>query len=607
MIAEMKKLMLFMPHTAVDVDAELTALGNLGVMHIMPLQTVKHQSIERVAARIEQLRKAISILDRFDEVETSNSDAVVVEDYSKLERGEIFLMEKVLEAEEKRNKLKQLKNHLIQDLEWFENWGNITLKDIEQLNDKGVWIKLYLLHDKELKRIVKRDDVQVVGKKGDLNQVALLCNDVDESLEFEEIAFPGSEAERSKELLSTTNKELEENTQLLLQLNAQKSVLQEGLTERNRRFDIRNVQFGGLEFNQHVRFWKGFIPVDTIDKFVETAEEHHWGYVIEDPLPEEMEEVPTLVKTPRWAERIQPVMDFMGLVPGYKEMDVSRVFMVFFTFFTGILVGDAGYGLIFLLITFFVHRKKKFAKQIEFGLLYTLSTSILFWGVLTGTYFGSEVIAEWPVLSFLKVDQLASFGGDSLFIQKLMFLIGAVHLTVGHLQVAWKFNNSVRAIAQLGWVAIIWGLYLIVSQMVLGIEAPTFMPWLFIGGALLVALFSKPGPNMIKGMVSSLGSLPLSIINGFSDIISYIRLYAVGLSTVLMAASFNQMAIGDGITTVASGIAAVIILILGHGLNMILAAMAVIVHGVRLNMLEYAGHASVEFSGSEYKPFHIKK
>ena len=96
------------------------------------------------------------------------------------------------------------------------------------------------------------------------------------------------------------------------------------------------------------------------------------------------------------------------------------------------------------------------------------------------------------------------------------------------------------------------------------------------------------------------------MISGFSDIISYIRLYAVGLSTVLMATSFNHMALGDGITTIASGIGAVLVLVLGHGLNMILAGMAVIVHGVRLNMLEYAGHASVEFSGSEYQPFKLK-
>ncbi|MCL3782196.1 hypothetical protein EMN47_17545 [Prolixibacteraceae bacterium JC049] len=607
MIAEMKKVMLFMPDSTKDIDAELTALGKLGVVHIMPLQAAKDDSIERVSARIKQLINAISILDEFDAASEEEAKQAGITDYSKLERGEIFLMEKVLEADRKRKQLEHKRLNLTYELAWFDNWGKILFKDIEELKAKGVWIKLYLLGDRDLKQIADRENIEVVGRLGDLNQVVLISNDADESLNFDEVDLPQHEAEFAKELLDSINEELAEITKSLKLLSAQKETLQIALDERKRRFDVRNVQFGGVSFEKQVRFWKGFIPADVIEAFEKTAEEHHWGYVIEDPLPEEMEEVPTLVKTPRWAKRIQPVMDFMGLVPGYKEMDVSKVFMVFFTFFTGILVGDAGYGLVFLLITFLVHKKQKFAKQIEFGLIYTLSVSIMFWGILTGTYFGSEAIAELPVLSTLKIDQLASFGGDSLFIQKLMFLIGATHLTIGHLQVAWKFSNSVKAIAQIGWVSVIWGLFLVVSQMVLGIEAPGFMVWLFVGGALLIALFSKPGPNMLKGMLSSLGNLPLSIINGFSDIISYIRLYAVGLSTVLMASSFNEMAIGDGVTTVVSGISAVVILILGHGLNMILAAMAVIVHGVRLNMLEYAGHADVEFSGSEYKPFDLNK
>ena len=607
MIAEMKKLMLFMPDSAVDIDAELTALGELGVIHIAPLQAAKDESIERVDARIKQLQQAISVLDRYDDAEHTGAKNDEITDYSTLERGAVFLMEKVLDAEHHRQELENMKLNLTSDIAWFQNWGNITLKDIKDLSEKGIWIKTYLLDDRELKKISDREDIQVVGKLNDLNQVILLTRDADERLlDLEELPFPQNELENAKELLIATNNDLESNKEFLLELHKQKVVLLDGLKERLRRFNVRNIQFEGLSVDKQVRFWKGFIPVEYVDKFVETAEERHWGYVIEDPLPEEEEEVPTLVRTPKWAQRIQPVMDFMGLVPGYKEMDVSRVFMVFFTFFTGILVGDAGYGLVFLLMTFLVHRKKKFAKQIEFGLIYTLSLSILFWGVLTGTYFGSEAIAELPVLRSLKIEKLASFGGDNVIIQKIMFLIGAVHLTVGHLQVAWKFNNSVRAIAQFGWIAIIWGLYLIVNQMVLGVEAPAIMLWLFIGGAVLVALFSKPGTSFFKGMLSSIGNLPLSIINGFSDIISYIRLYAVGLATVLMAASFNQMAIGDGITTVASGIGAVLVLILGHGLNMILAAMAVLVHGVRLNMLEYAGHAEVEFSGNEYKPFNLK-
>ena len=607
MIAEMKKLLLFMPDSANDIDAELTALGELGVLHITPLQPAKHESIERVAARIKQLKKAIKVLNQFDDEQYSSPIDDEIPDYSKIERGAVFLMEKVLDAESHQQELEDVKLKSTNDIKWFENWGNITLKDVNDLNAKGIWIKTYLLGDKELKQVADRNDIQVIGKLSELNQVILLTKDADERLlDMEELPFPQQELENAKELLAATNKELEDNKKFLLQLREQKAVLEDGLKERLRRFDVRNIQFEGLAIDKHVRFWKGFIPIEYVDKFIETAEERQWGYVIEDPLPEEMEEVPTLVRTPKWAQRIQPVMDFMGLIPGYEELDVSRVFMVFFTFFTGILVGDAGYGLIFLLITILAHRKKKFAKQIEFGLIYTLSVSIMFWGILTGTYFGSETIAELPILSNLKIEALASFGGDNLIVQKVMFLIGAVHLTVGHLQVAWKFNNSVRAIAQFGWIAIIWGLYLIVNQMVLGIEAPALMVWLFIGGALLVALFSKPGPNLFKGILSSIGNLPLSIINGFSDIISYIRLYAVGLSTVLMAASFNQMAIGDGITTVVSGVGAVLVLILGHGLNMILAAMAVLVHGVRLNMLEYAGHAEVEFAGNEYKPFNLR-
>ncbi|WP_372773782.1 V-type ATP synthase subunit I [Mangrovibacterium sp.] len=607
MITKMKKLILLMSESAVDVDADLTVLGKLGVVHVSPFQPAKDESIERVDARIKQLENAITILNTYQPGLNATAESGDADDFSTMERGDIRLLEKVLEAENCRQQLERSKTDLTYDLEWFANWGNVSFNDLSQLNQKGVWLRLYLVNDKELMRISGRENIQVVGKLNELNQVVLVSENADEKLDFHEINLPERKLEEVKVQLADTNRELAENNKLLARLSVHANLLVEALAERKRRFDVRNIQYGGVAFDSRIRCWKGFIPENLVEKFTEAAEQHQWGYVISEPTEEEADEVPTLVRTSRWAERVQPVMDFMGLVPGYKELDVSKVFMIFFTFFTGILVGDAAYGLVFLLITFLVHRSQKFVKQIEFSLMYTLSVSILFWGVLTGTYFGAEAIAEIPFLARLRISQLASFGGDSVFTQKFMFLIGAIHLTVGHLQVAWKYSNSVRAIAQLGWVAIIWGLYLIVSQMVLGIAAPEFMVWLFIGGAALVALFSNPGASFLKGMLSSLGNLPLSIINGFSDIISYIRLYAVGLSTVLMAASFNQMAIGDGVSTVASGIGAALILIFGHGLNMILAAMAVLVHGVRLNMLEYAGHAGVEFSGNEYKPFRLNK
>lgn len=587
-----------------EVDADLTVLGQLGVMHIKPFKPAEDQSIERVQERIEQMQYAISVLERYGHKPQKSHDSDV-EQF--IPHGEVTLMEEVLKTEETRLQKIKLDEELSDAAKWYNDWGKVSIRDIKKLNKKGVFLKLYLLNDEELKKVSGRNDVVTVGKLKNMNQVVLISESNNEKLEFEQVKIPRFRLSTLEDYAKQVKKEIEDADSLLRSLYSKVSLLKDALNERYRRYNVRSIQFGGIEVENRFRYWKGYIPEHSIERFTRTAKENNWGYVVEEPSQEETDEVPTLIRSPKWADNIRPVMNFMGLVPGYNEIDVSKVFMLFFTFFTGILVGDAGYGLVFLLLALFAHKKQKFKPKIEFTLIYTLSVSVMFWGVLTGTYFGVKQIAEIPFLSNLIVQKISSFGGDDLFVQKFMFILGAIHLSVGHIQTGIKYINSVKAIARVGWVAIVWGLYLVVNQMVLGEPASDIMPWLFIGGATLIAFFSQPGPNFIKGVLSSLGGLPLSLISGFSDIISYIRLYAVGLATVLMAVSFNQMAIGDGITTLFAGIGAVIVLILGHGLNMILAAMAVIVHGVRLNMLEYAGHAGVEFSGNEYNPFSLKK
>jgi len=177
---------------------------------------------------------------------------------------------------------------------------------------------------------------------------------------------------------------------------------------------------------------------------------------------------------------------------------------------------------------------------------------------------------------------------------KLTFTIGIIHLTVARLLAASKKLPSPTAVADVGWVLILWCVYFVANQLVLSEPMPGFAMYLLYGGVALVGLFANFQKNIIKGLLLSLGNLPLDIISSFSDIVSYIRLFAVGIATVTVAASFNDMA---------GGIAAPLVLVLGHGLNIILAMMSVLVHGVRLNMLEFSGHLGQEWSGKEYKPF----
>ena len=123
-----------------------------------------------------------------------------------------------------------------------------------------------------------------------------------------------------------------------------------------------------------------------------------------------------------------------------------------------------------------------------------------------------------------------------------------------------------------------------------------------IGGGALVLLFSNPQKNIIKGIGLGLGNLLLNLVNNFTDIVSYVRLFAVGLATVAVADSFNRMAIELGFNSVFSGALSALILVVGHTLNILLGPMSVLVHGVRLNVLEFCNHLDIRWSGFSYRP-----
>jgi V/A-type H+-transporting ATPase subunit I len=368
------------------------------------------------------------------------------------------------------------------------------------------------------------------------------------------------------------------------------------------RMGIQTTLKGMGSVEESVKYLRGYIPRESIDSFKSCAEKNHWGYQISEP--QNFDEVPVYVKNPKWISIINPVLKFIDIVPGYKEVDVSIYFLIAFALFFAMLVGDAGYGLLFLLGAIIF--RKKMSSQMGL-LIYVLSGATIIWGVLSGTYFGSEQIAAIPLFNNLIIEEIASFGVDNIsFMMHLSFLIGAIHLTIAHSTRIFKFINSTVALSEVGWISFIWGLFFVAEKLVLNKALPEWNHWLFIAGTILVIFFSKQGKNLIESMLSSLANLPLNLINGFSDIVSYVRLFAVGMATATVASSFNNMVLPIGIDASFLGMfMAVVALLLGHGLNIVLALMAVMVHGIRLNMLEFAGHLGVQFSGEVYKPFKL--
>jgi V/A-type H+-transporting ATPase subunit I len=119
-----------------------------------------------------------------------------------------------------------------------------------------------------------------------------------------------------------------------------------------------------------------------------------------------------------------------------------------------------------------------------------------------------------------------------------------------------------------------------------------------MAGAVLAILFEAPSKNPIKMVGLGLANFPLSMLSTFSDVISYVRLMAVGLASGVLASSFNELALSAGPWIIAAPI-----LILGHGLNLGLALIALFAHGVRLNMLEFSNNLGMQWTGRQYQPF----
>ena len=194
--------------------------------------------------------------------------------------------------------------------------------------------------------------------------------------------------------------------------------------------------------------------------------------------------------------------------------------------------------------------------------------------------------------------------GPIIMVTKMMllcFFIGATHLTIAHAWTALRSLRTPQALAQVGWIMTTWTMYFLARNMVLGEVFPAVMGWVCGLGVLLIVLFMTP-PAQLKSEWFNHVMLPLSLVSNFVDVVSYLRLFAVGSASLAVAMSFNDMAL-SGVDSVVKGLFAALILFFGHALNIVLSAMGVLVHGVRLNTLEFSSHIGMQWKGRPYAPF----
>jgi len=581
MIVPMQKVWLVAREA--DRERTLDALAALGVVHVAPVTPPDDRALESVREQAVRFERVLRLLpeatgERHPDNPLTARDAA----------------DRVLLYAEDRDRVEQEIHDRRIELARTAPYGDFRPASIAQLAEKGVGVALIRYHRKSPPTLPEGAQLHILSEQAGECFAALIGPDA-MSVEHTE-PLPRLSLSEQKQELTAAEQRLTTIDSHLQALAAYRPDIERALADA--RDVVRRHEVAlGMGSDRGLIYLQGYCPADVTDRLTQASNDAGWGLLIREPDPDDA--VPTLVRNPVWVRPIKAVFQMIGLLPGYREIDISSVFLVFFSLFFAILIGDAGYGVLFLVLTLLARRKWRKAPSYPFTLLKILSICTIVWGTITGNWFG---VTDLPApMQGLTIGWLRGEQSDHN-VMLLCFFIGALHLSVAHAWNAIRVINSTKALAQVGWILLSWTMFLTARTMILGADFPPVGYILLTTGLILVLLFMTP-PRALKQEWANHVMLPLDVISNFVDVVSYVRLFAVGSASLAVAAAFNTMAANIGASSAVAGLGAALILFFGHTLNILLCAMGILVHGVRLNTLEFSGHIGMQWTGIAYNPF----
>lgn len=641
MITPMKKVTILTLESR--KEETLNALRDCEIIHLTPLKTAQGINLNKAKGELSRVQKALEAVPEkvsktAKPIEINMTGEALVEEIQNL----------LNEKKEAESNLSQAKEELAK----LSCFGNIDPKSVKKLEEKGIFVKLYVA---DIKKVAFEAEGEQVFKEqfaSDENGTYFAVFSRGEvakvSGNFTELSMPPKSLAEFRQIEADSKNVISRVDERLQQFASVRRDVEKRLLEVTDEYKFEEASASMANCEQ-IAALQGFCPAPRIAEINRDAKKYGWGLRVEDPTEED--NVPTLLGYNKLTKPMQCLYDIIGISPGYNEVDVSSVFLCFFSIFFAMIVGDTAYGLLFLAIALFARHKMPKASSAGFHFVYLMSIATIVWGVINASFLGlTPELAGWtyyldianynfipeslrnvlywirsvapsdPVrfevykqfcetFTFLPATFIPKGVGASQMqhIQLFCFCIAVVHLSIAHLwNVIVRFKRKQSTfMAQVGWLLGAWVMFFLACNMVLGIEMPKFVIPMFIVEVVLLLLFTVP-PSRLKQDFISIPMLVLDIVNSFTDVISYIRLFAVGMSGAAIAEAFNEML--SPLFGSAVGIAgAALLLLFVHGLNIALAVMGVAVHAVRLNTLEFSNGLGLEWSGYSFAPFAKQK
>ena len=620
MILPMKKLTLLVLDS--EKQAALKILRNFGAVHI-----------EKEAAASETLTELQGQYTKLLQAETLINDAKPKKSGKDAANNRTFSSEalfaevdEVLQFKAEQSDCIAAITKLTGDIETYAPWGNFEPDDIRNLAEKGIFLTAAELSEKSYAALP--ETVKTIRLASGKKTVRfILCTEtaaLPEGLppDFHPLALPEQSPAAMRAELEKLRKQLPSYKE---KIGAKAGILTALHTEMQRlskEIEFETIHAGmtaiPLEENtaegrQPIRLARlsGYVLAEKHQDFAGLAKANGWAFISDDPAEEDA--VPTALRHNRFVQLLTPLTDFLGTVPGYREPDISLWFLLFFGIFFAMIFGDAGYGGILVLLSLIGIGKAKGKGQpapLAMQMFLYLGLLTVVWGTATCNWFGIPVdyIPAW--LKNCSVPAISNATEESIRNANLMlfcFTLGLVQLTIGHLISIVRNIRSPQILGHIGSIAMLCGMYVVVLSLVVSREQYQINQPVLIaigGGFALNFIFSNYQTGIGQSIIESFKNIItmfLGVVNVFADIMSYIRLWAVGLAGSAISATVNQMA-GPALGSFLIFLG-VLLLFFGHGLNYIMNVLSVIVHGVRLNTLEFSNHVGLTWAGFKYEPF----
>ncbi len=606
MIEKMK--MVHVVTTVSHKDEMLEGLRDLGLLHIKERKSAAHAASEKFSDLAKTVSRLLDYAPDKKSKETPVPPVLSDEAFDKMYKS-------AKAALSKKDSLSQEISSTTAEIERIEPWGSFSPSDVRELRKLGFDLHFYRVGQAECEQILNDENIKVirlasVEKTDTLAVIGTLPPDIPAT----EFSLPEKGLDELRKDMDTFRKEESECVKTLTDTAVYENSFQAQMLKAQNEEDFSSAS-ETAESDEKLVWISGYIPEVDLETFKAGAKTNNWAYAVEDVSPED-ETIPTKLRYNKVTKLISPLYDMLGILPGYREADISLWFLIFFALFFAMIIGDGGYGMIFLIAAVAIIAKTKKLTTPVF-LLLVLSVSTVIWGAVTGTWFGMESAMNVPVLKAMVLPGFANYpeyfgltGAEQQNnIMKFSFSIGALQMEVGSLLAVKKKlgEKDLSFVSDIGWMITIVGMYLLSLYLVIGetISIPPVFAAIGVG-FVLVVLFSgmAPGMSFAEGVKAGLGGAFTSFLNTiscFGNVMSYIRLFAVGMAGLAISQSFNNMAAG-----MSSGpliIAGAIVVIIGHVINIVMCILSVVVHGVRLNVLEFSGQVGLEWTGTAYDPF----